>query len=324
MRLPAGHAILGFTKVLQDGGFSVLELIINPVAGNGRAVRIAQRIEQALQARGIAYRAQTSQRPGHAIELARACAAAGTERVLCVGGDGTAYEVINGLKGTRTALGIIPAGTGNDFVKTLHLPKDPVDTLHLLLEAPACPINVCAINDGIFLNECGAGFDVEVLRGAAKAGWLGQGMLPYLFGVLRAVFRPRPLHLRVTIDGQVSEQTLLLIAIANGQYIGGGMRIAPMARLDDDLLDVILVQMVPRRRIVRLMPAFISGKYVRETDIVTHLRCKTIEIEGHDLYVQTDGLVQQMDRASMAVSPERQWILLPEAQQRLANMSAGE
>lgn len=305
----------------------MLEFIINPIAGNGGARKTWERVEKWLQERHIEYQACFSEAPGHAIELARACVERGAEKVFCVGGDGTNYEVINGLKGTRTALGLIPAGTGNDFVKVLHMPKDPLAVMELLLDAPACPINVCTINDGIFLNVCGAGFDVEVLRGAAKVGWLGRGMLPYLLGVVQAVFHHHLLHIRVVIDGQerTEDKDLLLIGIANGQYIGGGMRIAPMARLDDDLLDIILVKPVTRRRIIRLLPAFIKGTYIRETDIVTHVRCRSIEVYGgDDLYVQTDGLVQPMSQAKMSISSEHQLLLVPESLRRQAGIGQGK
>ena len=305
----------------------MLHFIINPIAGNGRARKTWEQVERWLQERGIEYQARFSEAPGHAAELARACAAQGLDKVFCVGGDGTNFEVINGLKGTHTALGLIPAGTGNDFVKVLHMPKDPLQVMAMLLDAPACPINVCTLNDGVFLNVCGAGFDVEVLRNTPKVAWMGRGMLPYLIGVIRTIIKHAHLRLRVVIDGEEREEDLLLIGIANGQYIGWGMRIAPMARLDDDLLDIILVKPLSRLRIVRMLPSFIKGTFLREADVVTHTRCREIALyprQGEKLHLQADGLVQAMPYAKMAITAEHQLLLIPESLQKQAGIGAGK
>lgn len=291
-------------------------LIINPTAGNGRAERIGQQIESALKAKGMAYQSYRTTHRGHATALARACVQQGATRVICIGGDGTAFEVANGLSGSQAALGILPAGTGNDFVRSLCMPKDPMAGLELLLEAPAMPVNICTINDGVFLNVCGAGFDVKTLLAAERAKKYARGMLPYLYGVLHTIINFRPTRLSVSLDGgPMQERELLLIAMANGQYYGGGMRIAPMARLDDDLLDVIFIKPCSRPRILALLPTFINGSFVRFTDLVEHVRCQTIEIAGQDLYIQTDGEIRPMSHARLSAQGAKQLLLVPKSAQ---------
>lgn len=158
----------------------------------------------------------------------------GAPLVLCAGGDGTAFEAAHGCIGSKTALGILPCGTGNDFTRMLHLPSKPEEAALALLEGHAQPIDVGYINGHLFLNSCGAGFDAQTVQAAQKAKFLGRGMLPYLYGVFDTLahYRPREMTIQAD-DAPPFTQPCLLCIVANGQFIGGGMQIAPCARFDD-------------------------------------------------------------------------------------------
>ncbi len=286
-------------------------IIVNTVAGHGKAKKVAAQLEVALKQRGQAFSMVYTEHPGHATSLARACADRGDSRVFCVGGDGTAFEVANGLLGSRTALGVIPGGTGNDFVRSLGLPKDPVAAMDALLAAPPRSINVCRLNDRIFLNVCGAGFDVEVIIACNKAKRFARGMLPYLYGVMHTLFTYKPIHFTVEIDGEKHEGPLLLVSVANGQYIGGGMHIAPMARLDDDLLDLIMIKPVSRLRIPFLLPKFIDGSFIKLTHLVEHRRCRTVCISSPNMRMQMDGEVAAVENAMLNIGDLRLMLLMP-------------
>jgi len=286
-------------------------IIVNTIAGHGKALKVAARVEAWLKERGQEHTVVYTEYPGHAVELAKACGDRGDERLFCVGGDGTVFEVANGLAGSGTCLGVLPGGTGNDFARCLGLPKDPVAAMEALLSAPARAVNMCRLNERVFLNVCGAGFDVEVVVACNRVKHLGQGMLPYLYGVLHTLFTYKSRHFTIELDGETRQGPLLLVAVANGQYFGGGMHVAPMAKLDDDLLDVIMVQPMSRLRILRLLPKLIDGSYVKLTEWVEHKRCSTVRISSPGMRMQIDGEVNEVEDASLSIADQRLMLLMP-------------
>ena len=152
--------------------------ICNPIAGSGRGKVIGEIIEKILTEKGLEHKLVMTEKTGHAAELAREACDSGAETILAIGGDGTSLEVARGMIGRESALGIIPAGTGNDFVKTLGVPLQPVSALEYVLSHPAKPTDAGEINGKVFLNEIGTGFDVSVLDYAEKAKKTFRGILP--------------------------------------------------------------------------------------------------------------------------------------------------
>ncbi len=286
-------------------------LIVNSIAGHGKALKVAEQIKTELSRRGADFEIVYTEYAGHATELARACAERGDAQLFCIGGDGTAFEVANGIIGTNTALGIIPGGTGNDFVRALGLPKDPAAALDALLAAPTKAVNVCQLNDRVFLNVCGSGFDVEVVRASDRAKRFFRGMIPYLYGVLHTIFTYQPRTFTLEIDGEAQTVPLLLVAVANGQYIGGGMHIAPMARLDDDLLDVITIRWPSRWRIPFLLPKFIDGSFIQLKDLVEHRRCREVRIASPGMKMQLDGEIVPVEDARLRIGQSYVTLMMP-------------
>ena len=183
---------------------SLLTLIVNPTAGNGYALKMEEPIRQELEKRGVAHTILRTEYPGHATVLARRAAQeADCTGVVSVGGDGTAFEVACGLMGTDAPLGVIPAGTGNDFVKTVGIPRKPMAALEKILSGAPRPVDVGSMNDRLFLNVCGTGFDVTVLDYTVEAKKYVRGILPYLVGLVRAIAHYKPVHVRMEADGQV-------------------------------------------------------------------------------------------------------------------------
>lgn len=278
--------------------------IANPAAGNGHAAKISREIEGLLQKAGVAYRMQYTQYPGHGTELAKAAAEAGAETVLSIGGDGTAFEVCCGLLYSETALGIIPAGTGNDYIKSLHLPKDPAAALRFILSGRPRSVDVGTINEKVFMNVCGTGFDVSVLDYAEPAKKYCKGMLPYLWGLIRTVLHFEPVHVTLIADGrELFSKDILVCAVANGRYIGGGMPIAPEAQVDDGLFDVVVVDLVSRWKILRYLPKFFSGK-VLEVREATLYRAKEVVLRAAHMRVQEDGEIFPMTEARFRLPPD--------------------
>ena len=271
--------------------------ICNPTAGNGRGRKIGQEIEKRLLEQHYACHLEMTKAPGHATELAYAAAQSGAETVLAIGGDGTAVEVARGLIGTPAALGVIPAGTGNDFIKTLGLPKDPLAALDFVLAHPARDTDVGDVNGRLFLNEIGTGFDVTVLDFAQKAKRFCRGLLPYLYGVIRTLFHFRGIQLSYAMDGgEMVTKDVFVIAVANGGVIGGGIPIAPEAQADDGLLDVVVVNKICSRNLPARLIGLMRGQILSfpETQFI---RAKKVFFSADKMRVNIDGEVT--DEASV-------------------------
>ena len=179
----------------------MIALVINPTAGTGHAERVGREIVSILEEKKADFITLFTTHAGEGEDLARQAAAQGAETVYAVGGDGTVLEVARGLRGTGAALGIIPAGTGNDVIKTLGIPKDPREALAYQLERAPRALDAMAVNGSLSLNVAGTGFDVCVLDHAEKAKKFVRGLLPYLWGVLCTIVSYRGREMRVTIDG---------------------------------------------------------------------------------------------------------------------------
>lgn len=276
----------------------MIELIVNPIAGGGLARKIAAKAAEKLKERSIAFEMHTTERPGQATELAREAAQRGCETVIAFGGDGTVSETAAGLRGTKTALGIIPSGTGNDFIKSAGIPKQWEQALDFILTHPARPVDSGVLNERFFLNECGTGFDVMVLDFAEQVKNRLHGMLPYLYGVVRAVaaFRPIPMHIEIG-DEVVLDGSYMVCAIGNGSFIGGGIPIVPSADLTDGLLDVLVVDAVPRWRIPFYLPALLKGTLHTKKSVTHRYLVPRCVLKCEHMRLNIDGEILPMDEA---------------------------
>lgn len=279
----------------------MLTFIVNPAAGNGAALKYEKLLIKEMVRQGRAYRFLHTITPGHATELAREAARSeGCEGVVAVGGDGTAFEVACGLMNTGVPLGIIPGGTGNDFIKSVGIPKDPIKSLALILNGKARPVDVGGLNERLFLNVCGTGFDVTVLDYTESAKKYCRGILPYLIGLVRAIRHYKPVHLRFTADGVTEERDVLFCSVANGRFFGGGIPICPDAAADDGFFDLVVVENRPRWVIPFYIPGLLMGR-VLKFRITTHRRCTTAAIVSPGMRLNMDGEVKVMDEAHFSI-----------------------
>lgn len=276
-------------------------ILINPTAGHGRAARVGEQVIETIRRQNMLHGISRTEAEGHAALLARKAAEEGAGTVIVVGGDGTVREATQGLQGTDAALGVIPAGTGNDAAKMLGLPQKPMDALRFIIDHPARPVDAGSVNGSLFFNVCGIGFDVCVLDYANRAKKFARGMLPYLWGVIRTIFTFKPVEATYSIDGAPPETcSTLIIAVANGRYFGGGLAIAPDSYPDDGLLDVVFVDTMPRRRMPFQVPKLVVGR-VREIPGFSSRRCRKIEIAAPGLRMQIDGELLSTERAVIEI-----------------------
>jgi lipid kinase, YegS/Rv2252/BmrU family len=267
--------------------------IINPVAGKGQALKKISEIRTEMEkVLDVEYEIVFSEKVGHASEIAKNGAEKKTDIVFAVGGDGTVNEVANGLANTNTALGIIPCGSGNDFVRSLGLKKDEKDIITRTINGVIRPVDVGLINDRYFVNISSVGFDADVVVATQKAKkFFLSGSAAYVAGLISTIFTRKPAKVKMKIDNCEIEDKILLIAVANGKFYGGGMKAAPYAELDDGLFDICFISTLPKLKMLVLFPQFMKGKHEKFKE-VKFFRSSNVYIESDDLIsVNIDGEV---------------------------------
>ena len=261
-----------------------IPLFVNPVAGRGRARHLAASICRLLDDNGVAHELIHSTVAGDIECKVFAAAAAGVDRIIVAGGDGSIHEAINGIlrTATSTALGLIPVGTGNDFAKACSIPLHWEDATRLLADrihadAPRRHIDVGRMNDRFFANGAGIGFDAKI-NNIARGNSLPIGDLVYLIAVLQGIWdgviTPK---VRMRYDKTDYNGAVTLVEVCNGASVGGMFQIAPMAKNDDGFLDLVFVQPVSRLRILALLPRLVMGSHINAPE-VTCARVNSISL----------------------------------------------
>lgn len=216
--------------------------IINPISGTGKKEVVEAAIREYLDSERFDCQIRYTEYAGHAEIIAREEAVAGTDIVVAVGGDGTVNEVARALVHTKTALGIVPCGSGNGFARHLRIPMDPVEAVKLLNENEVNTLDYGTINGHVFVCTCGVGFDAFISMKFAEAG--KRGFATYIEKTLQdgLKYKPEVYHLEIEGEtGESIEQEAFLIACANASQYGNNAYIAPEASTRDGLLDVTIL-----------------------------------------------------------------------------------
>jgi len=287
----------------------MLTFIVNPIAGRGAAKKAMARVSARMDALGDTYETLKTAAPGHAETLAKDASARGADTVFAVGGDGTVLETARGLMGTETPLAVLPCGTGNDLVKTLGAPSEPVSALEWALGRKPRRVDAGLLNGRVFLNECGAGFDVAVLEHTLSSKKVLPGKLAYLYGVLKAIATYTPISIDMELaDGTVSTVPITVLSVANGRWIGGGLLISPDADLADGLFDVLTIPAMGKRDLLfKGLPRLLAGK-VLDIPGTKVFRCTKLTVRSPGLLVNIDGEIERMDEAAFRIAPGALWV----------------
>lgn len=287
-------------------------LIVNPTAGRGRALQLLPEIEAEFARRGLAYRVERTSGAENATSIARAAVAEAPEGIVAIGGDGSFFDVVNGAAGSDVPLLFVPCGTGNDFLKSLPLPKEPLAALRAQLDAPLTRIDVGRMNDIFFLNVSGTGFDVEVLRLVDGHKQRHGGLYAYMLALRDALRNYRPTEAMISFDGGPEEPaTFAILSVGNGRYFGGGMRAVPNAKVDDGLFDVVVVKPVKKAAIPPLIALFIAGLHIR-LGLAKLVRCKRFRLRRPGMTVNLDGELRTADEANYELLSAALSVRLPE------------
>ena len=263
-----------------------LRLLYNPAAGRGRAKAHVREAEDILRAGGATVETQASASPEDMTRLAAESSRGGYDRVVVVGGDGSLNLAIRDFDLERGTLALIPLGSGNDFARVLALPRKLHAACEVVLQGRVREVDIALANDRRYLGVAGLGFDSEVARYANENVKFLRGSAVYLYAIFRVLPRFLPHH--VKIDGK-REAEIMFAAVGNSRQYGGGIRITPDAKIDDELLDICIVHKTSRMQLLKTLPQAYSGGHVRNAFVETRRATEFSFTSDRDLDVYADG-----------------------------------
>jgi diacylglycerol kinase (ATP) len=278
------------------------KVIVNPAAGANSTRRKWPGIHTLLKQTGLSFDYQFTESAGHGIELAKAAASNGYRSLVAVGGDGTINEVANGIlqsnNAKETSLGIICTGTGSDLSRTLGVSHDYVHACSALINPRRVVIDIGLVKyqkngrpcQRYFVNYAGIGIDAEVVRATERFPKFLGGTIPYLTGLLFSFigYRNKPVTFQIG-DRAVEKAQVLSVVVANGRYYGGGMHIAPEAKTDDNLFDMVIVGDIGKFDLIKTMPRVYKGTHLTHPKVrVEKDTCITIQ-SSRKFLLHADG-----------------------------------
>jgi YegS/Rv2252/BmrU family lipid kinase len=287
-----------------------LALLVNPAAAGGKALAAVEPASAELQRLGAEFRVVETASGEHAKREARAAGANG-ETPVAIGGDGLVGTLAGAICGSEAALGIIPAGRGNDFARVLEIPNDPTEAANVVATGDTRLLDVGEVDGKSFVGIASVGFDSDANRIANEAK-LVTGNLVYAYAALKALAKWKPAHFEFTIDGEQHAVTGYSVGVCNSKAYGGGMYAAPQAELDDGLLDVITCGDTPKRRFLfRTLPKVFKGTYL-EDPWIDCFTATTVEVSADrpfTMYADGDPLAELP--ATVRIRPHSLYVVVP-------------
>jgi len=301
---------------------SYARLIVNPAAGAGRTAKRWPRIKECLKTLGLKFEQDLTEAPGHAIELAKAAVNKGYKLIVSVGGDGTINEVVNGIYETGSlkdiTLGIIGTGTGGDYIRTLGISRNYLQSCEGLSHPHKIVVDLGMVEHTIagqkrhrlFTNFAGLGFDAEVVKSTTKK-YKSLGSVPsYLMGLLTTLVCYHNREISLKIDGKEEERKVCAIIMSNGKYGGGSMFIAPQADIKDGLFDIVIIGDISKPDLLVSLPRIYRGTHLTHPKItLKHAREAEIRTK-EDTALQADGELIGEAPARFTIIPSALTILV--------------
>ncbi len=295
------------------------KFIVNPASANGATRKLWGGLEQAIRAEIGSVDASFTDGPNHATDLARKALADGFEMVVAVGGDGTVNEVVNGFFDSGrpvspdAVLGVISRGTGSDFIKTMNIPKEIEAAARTLRGRTVKRLDAGRFTsrgpDGkemerYFINIADFGVGGEAVARVNNTTKAFGGFVSFLYGTLKTLWAYESKKVRIRIDDDFEvEKPINSVVIANGQYFGGGMWIAPEAKVDDGLFDVIILDDLSFLESLLNIPKLYKGTHIEDPK-VEHMRGRRIVAESdEEVLIDVEGEHGGMLPATFEIIP---------------------
>lgn len=280
-------------------------IVLNPASGRRGRRLFWSALRRALEARSADISLRETKGFGDAERHGRELAEDGCDLVLAVGGDGTVGEVAGGILRSHrpgAVFSFIPTGTGCDFARNFKIPREPARIAEHLVTAPVRSVDAglftCETEDGLtctrhFINIASFGVSGEIVRAVneARRGRKLPGRMVFFYHSLREILRYKPLSIRLRLDGEdVYDGPVTAVAIANGAWFGGGMKVAPEVDVADGVFDVVIIKGAARLKVLTLMNSIYSGRHVKSPLVSTH-RARLVEVwpAGEPASIDSDG-----------------------------------
>ncbi len=294
-------------------------VVVNPVSGNGKAGRCWPEIAKAFEDEGISIVFKFTQKPGDATAFTRSYLYEGYELIVAVGGDGTANEVINGFFehgetiNREAAAAFISTGTGSDLIRTLGTPRDFSGMVKHIARSPVRTIDlgkVKYINNrgtgetGYFINIAGLGLDGDTVARVNRASKAMGGFLSFLWATVISLLLYCNQPMAITVDNElIYEGPVTVVVAGNGRYFGGGMNIAPRAKMDDGFFDIIILRNLSKADLLLNLPSVYKGKHINNPKIL-FLQGKEVKITSPgNALLNLDGEQPGKAPAEMQIMP---------------------
>lgn len=254
-----------------------IAFLSNPLSGDGVGHQRREGVHAHLRAGGADVQDLVGHDAAESLALVRQAVAAGVDTLVVSGGDGLIHLAVQALAGTETALGIVPAGTGNDAARAFGIPlQDPLAAAEVVLRNRRRRIDLARSGDSWYLTVLATGFDALVAKRGGAMRW-PRNNLRYTAAVAVELPRFQPLHYTLALDGTERSLEAMFVSVANTDYFGGGMQIAAGASFEDGLLDVIIVKPLSRLSLIRFFPTVNTGQHVHNPAF-ERLRARTVTI----------------------------------------------
>jgi len=254
-----------------------------------------------LKRLNLSFKPLISQAPGQGTELIRQSLIQGYRNFLVVGGDGSLHEAINGVfsqnqvKTREVTIGLVPVGTGNDWIKTHKYPTDLKQVIGLISNEKTVYHDVGKIScpnysDRFFLNVSEIGFGGYVVKNAEVISkWIRLGPLTYMAGIVASLFQAKEQPMKIKTDNELIEAPMYNIIIGNCQFAGAGMKVAPKAVFDDGILDITLMRKLGKIKALRNLKKLSDGSFT-DLEEITLIRTTTLEVSSNqELIAESDG-----------------------------------
>jgi YegS/Rv2252/BmrU family lipid kinase len=287
--------------------------IINPFAGKGRTLKYIDEIKNAFREMKEEYFIEITKYPSHASLIAEEYSSKGDFRIYSVGGDGTLNEVLNGMADSNSSLAIIPAGSGNDFIRSIYKRNHMRDILKSTINGTEKLIDIGMVNGRYFINISSVGIDAFIVVNSLRMKKLPfiPGKMAYILGIINALIRYSGSETEINFDGEIMKLKFLLLAVANGKYYGGGMLVTPQAQVDDGMFDICLVKDMSRLKILRVFPKLIKGVHGSLKE-VSFRRCNKVIINSKDtIPMNVDGEIEHVNQIVFEIIPKKIKIVVP-------------
>lgn len=291
-----------------------VHVIVNPFSARGKTRERWHLIREAIRSYFKEFRYVFTERPKQATQIVRELLKDGFDLIIGVGGDGTLNEISNGFFrddsperiNDDASLGIIPSGTGSDFIRFMRVPRDFKKSAENIKSSNKKKIDIGRISftgprrneerkDQYFINIADFGLGAEVIRNLSVSDPIKRGPLTYYKGLLKTILHYRSKKVKLSIDGGPEmERDLLIGAIANGRIFGGGMIIAPEAEIDDGYFDLVLVEDMKKFEIIRNSRRLYSGT-IHTHPKVSVIKARSIRVRPADERNETDGVSVEYD-----------------------------